>query len=933
MREALDETMRASRPLTAVSPLDTTVAEASTSAELRRGTLVGRYVVLRKLGAGAMGVVHAAYDPELDRKVALKLLHAQPRHEPRATEGHKRLLREAQAIAKLSHPNVITVHDVGEHEGNVFLAMEFVEGQTLGSWLKEKRSWREILSAFQKAARGLAAAHQKGLVHRDFKPENVLVGDDGRVLVLDFGLARPTGKGTPVRTDVDTQASPTTDALGSELTREGSVVGSPAYMAPEQHLAVEVGSPADQFSFCVSLWEALFGQRPFRGATLGELAFKVTHGELCDPPRSQVPGWLRRAIVRGLSLEPDQRWPSMNALLATLERGQAQARLRRIVIVIGSVSFAAATVIGYTRYDLAQRIKECHAAGDAIDQIWHAESREALRAGLVATGVSYAPTVTEKVMPWINKQTEAWREATKSACVNATVQETWDPSQFDKAQWCLEERRLELSTLVTEMAQADENVLQRAVQAVAGLSPVMTCVDETSLAGMASPPAEDLRPQVAAVRVALSRARYLELAGAYDEGLQVARGARERAEALAWPPLTAAARTAEATLLAYIGEHAESETVFVAAYMEAAESGTWDVAASAASGLVRVVGNQVRHAEGKIWAKHATVAIAYAGDPVRLREAHLSNNLGNVHSSMGQYEEAMALYQRGLGIQEKALGPQHPNVAASLNNLGNVHYFKGEYEEAKALYERSLSIDEKALGPEHPNVAYSLLSLGNLHYVEGEFDDAKVSYERGLAIQEKALGSAHPNVAYSLLNLGNVHHAKGDYEEAKALYERSLSIDEKTLGPDHPKLAMTVSNLGNLHYAKGEYVEAIARYEQAMAVYKKALAPDHRDLALPLIGLGRTRAKLGQYALALKHLERALVIRSVEDVPVEELAESRFDLGQVLWDALPSDGRDRPRARMLIEQARDGYATNGAPSAEALVEVEKWFTEHEKATQ
>ena len=307
------------------------------SLPLRRGDLVGRYLVLDPLGAGGMGAVFAAYDPELDRKVAIKVLL--PRYGDRSgSEGHRRLVREAQTMAKLDHPNVVGVHDVGEHEGRVFVAMDFIEGVTLSDWLREQpRAWREVLDVFLLAARGLSAAHECGLVHRDFKPDNVMIDVRGRVRVMDFGLARANAPG----------ASSSSSSLGSseggaasddEITRGGSVVGTPAYMAPEQHAGLPAGPAADQFSFCVGLWEGLHGQRPFRGTSILELATAVVEGNVEDPPSSsRVPAWLRRILLRGLSVEPGERWPSMEALRHALGRGTTVRRRRILMAAAGGV--------------------------------------------------------------------------------------------------------------------------------------------------------------------------------------------------------------------------------------------------------------------------------------------------------------------------------------------------------------------------------------------------------------------------------------------------------------------------------------------------------------------------------------------------------------------------------------------------------------------
>ena len=257
--------------------------------------------MLEVLGAGGMGVVYGAFDPELQRKVALKLVRA----ELTDAELRARLWREAQAMARIRHPNVITVFDVGTWNGQIFVAMEVIDGWTLSSWQAARsRSVDEILRVFAAGGRGLAAAHAVGLVHRDFKPDNVLIGGDGRVCVTDFGLARAVA----MPSEIEEPSSPDATVEG-ELTRQGAVVGTPAYMAPEQMRGTAPDGRADQFSFCVALFEALYGVRPFPGKSLGELERAIFDGDRLRPRRKGVPASVRRALARGLSYAPTDRFP------------------------------------------------------------------------------------------------------------------------------------------------------------------------------------------------------------------------------------------------------------------------------------------------------------------------------------------------------------------------------------------------------------------------------------------------------------------------------------------------------------------------------------------------------------------------------------------------------------------------------------------------
>jgi serine/threonine protein kinase len=298
------------------------------------GDRVGRYLVLSTLGAGGMGVVVSAYDPQLDRKVALKLLRGNLGVTTK--EARARLRREAQAIAQLNHPNVVGVYDVGTTDDNdLYIAMEFVEGDTVSRWLKAwPRTWREKLEIFLQAARGLYAAHSVGLLHRDFKPDNVLVGGDGRVRVTDFGLARSL-LGLDAGDDPARSVSQVT-ALQTELTATGTVLGTPRYMPPEQLVGPDIDARSDQFSFCVALYEALYGNHPLAAQTAVGM---LERGERAQPAptTSDVPVWVGKVVARGLERERNKRYPTMAELMAELVPAPVRSRARLAAVVAGAV--------------------------------------------------------------------------------------------------------------------------------------------------------------------------------------------------------------------------------------------------------------------------------------------------------------------------------------------------------------------------------------------------------------------------------------------------------------------------------------------------------------------------------------------------------------------------------------------------------------------
>lgn len=283
-------------------------------------TRVGRYLIIRSLGQGAMGIVYLAYDPQLDRKVALKMLRGDP---AAAAQGRARVQREAQAMAQVSHPNIAHVYEVGEGAGQLYIVMEYVAGTSLATWQRMRGNGQalveQILRIYLQAGEGLLAAHRAGLIHRDFKPDNVLVDDEGRARVVDFGLARAlNGQPLPL---VAAAAPLLPPSQRERLTQSGAILGTPGYMSPEQINGIEADARSDQFSFCAALYEALYRKLPFAGEDVGTYACEVLADRVQPPPASEVPLVVERAILRGLSGAPDARFPSMEELIAALRQG------------------------------------------------------------------------------------------------------------------------------------------------------------------------------------------------------------------------------------------------------------------------------------------------------------------------------------------------------------------------------------------------------------------------------------------------------------------------------------------------------------------------------------------------------------------------------------------------------------------------------------
>ncbi len=832
----------------------------ATQPQMARGARVGRYITLSVLGAGAMGVVYAAYDPELERKVALKLVR------PSALSiDYARLLREARTLARVAHPNVVSVFDVGTVGQAVFIAMELVEGKTVGAWMRQReRSVREVLEVFMAAARGLAAAHRAGISHRDFKPDNVMVGSDGRVRVLDFGLAR-AGQGAAPGPAIEAMpVSETGSAAEICLTREGAVVGTPAYMAPEQWHGGAGSASSDQFSFCVALWEALLGQRPFHGETIYALMLAVTAGKVDAPGPSarRVPVFLRRALERGLSVAPERRFATMDALLAALERGPALQRRRRIVLGLAIAGLVPAGMLGLR----AQRIAACEAAGVEITEVWNDDRKQALRAALAATGVNYAQTSYDKAAARIDTWAESWGQARTQMCRAATVDGTRSPEIHTLAMECLDERRQSLASMISVFMEGSATDVERLVPAAAGLDPIAPCTENHSLEQRPKlPVALDERLRVEALRGDLQRVHGLWTAGRYQEGLAAGERLLADVELLAYRPLDAEVRVLFGQLEVQLSHIDHAEATFRRAFVDAGSIGLDELAAEAAVQLVDIVGvRRSRPVEGLQWALAAEVFVQRLAQERGLLGASLRHHQGMVIRTQGDYDAALADNERALAIREEVLGPSHPEVAASLNAVANVQRDRGQFDQASAALRRALEIRQEALGPDHPAVATALNDLAVLEQSRGKYAEAQSYFERALRLMEATYGADSLDVAKTLNNLGRVQHMSGNYGAAQDHLERALAIRERRLDPNHLDIATSLQYLGLLHLVRGDRLRARDLLERVLGIRQRHMDASNPEILNILDSLGTVYYRIGAHGKALAMHEQALAMQRVK---------------------------------------------------------------------
>jgi eukaryotic-like serine/threonine-protein kinase len=901
---------------------------------LERGDAVGRYLVVEMLGRGGMGVVYRAYDPDLDRAIALKMLRIESDSGSASDKERTRLLREAQAMARLSHPNVIAVHDVGLAEGAIFVAMEYVDGSTLRAWLTEQsRGWREVLAAYLQAGRGLAAAHAAGIVHRDFKPDNVMierpradVHEVGRVRVLDFGLARASGDPDAAETtSTDVIRSGNASSLDRSLTVEGAVLGTPAYMSPEQHVGANVGPLSDQFSFCVALYEALYGHRPFAGDTLARLAYAVTQGEI-DEPRGghDVPRFVHAAIVRGLSTKSVDRFPTMEALLDALDRDPRRTR-RRWALGVGSIAVVAGVLA--VSHGASAPPAVCTGADDRVRTIWNEERKEALARTFAGTHAPFADDVLAALTRAVDARASAWVEAHTRACRATRITGEQSEALLDLRNACLDRRLRELDAVLKRLSQADTDVVVRAVDAVERLEPVEACDDTSRLGARMGPPTDpDLAEAVAQREQGLADVVALLGVGDYDEAAKHIATIVDGALELDHPPLSARVLALQAEAQSNTGETRSAADTYRLA-LEQAIVAADDVAASdTARELAHVVGFRLaEHERGLEWLRVAQALLRRAGDDAA-REATIAMTEGAILVGASKYDEAIAAHERGRRYWEEH-DPNAASLARILDSIGAAERSRGNAEEAIALHRRALEIKRHHYGSAHPEVSATLRELANALGFTKAFAEALDAQQQVLEIERRARGERNERVAVVLDDIGRSLRNLGRTDEAIEHHRRALEIWREVLGDPHPSLAVSLLNIGYTLNAESRFAAALEEFEHALATVLASVGPEHAYAVYAHNAAASALIDLDRPEEALAHVEAVLALEGLQVDPTL-VAETKFIGAHALWfdDRAPAPAR--ARARTLALEAHEAYAAGGERWTAYREKIDRWLTEH-----
>ena len=828
-----------------------------------------------------MGEVYAAYDPELDRKVAVKLLRVKAGNGVSLAEGRQRTLREAQAIARLSHPNVVTVFDVGTIDEKVFIAMEFVDGNTVTSgWSSSRAPGRRSCASSSPPAAGSPPRTRRASSTATSSPTTSWSASDGQVRVMDFGLARqmpersvrehrprpitpnrgslkvasetlPLDQGTLVLNEElvsgsDGGRSSISGLFDARLTRTGAMMGTPAYMAPEQFFGTPTDARTDQFSFCISFYEALYGERPFEGKRLTELTANVVQGTVREAPAAtKVPFWVRKILLRGLRSAAGERYQSMAELLEDLGK---DPRAKRRKWAVGAAVALLPLAVGFgVRQSVASHQIVCTGGEDKLAGIWEVHTpdqpegshQSQIHAAFLRTGKTYAADVYETVTRSLTKYAQSWSNMYKETCEATHVRHEQSEEVLDLRMSCLQERLNGMHALTDVFADATGEVVENAVSATNAMTTLDGCADVPTLRAVIRPPNDQQTvAKVADMRMRLAEEKARFDAGRWKQALETATRMIPDARALGYQPLLA-------ELLGFVGrvqakksEPRAAEKTLIEAYRQADASRHDEVRAEAATTLVFVIGAQ----EGEIqdalrWSEAAAAVLQRLGGHELLR-AWLLNNLGCAYTVHHDTSQAIAALKEGLDLKQKLLGSDHVDVA---------------------------------------------LSEGNLAFVLG---------------------------------------AAGRSAEALPHVDRAIEILERKLGPAHPDLFNQLNNRGEFLNAMGRPDEAIRSFLRAMKLWEREQGGEDPVLAYPLTGLGIGYLALRKPGNALEPLERALRLRARGQADPEDQAQTFFALARALSDS----GREQSRARRLAEEARTAYAKSA--DSKELAAVQEWLRGH-----
>ncbi|MFT3700063.1 MAG: serine/threonine-protein kinase [Kofleriaceae bacterium] len=877
-----------------------------------------RFVIEKLLGQGGMGRVFAARDTELDRPVAVKVL----RHDLESEELAERLLRESRLMAKLNHPGVVTIYDVGRSSGRVWIAMELIDGTTLAQWLKAKpRDWRAILDVFARAGEGIAAAHAAGLVHRDIKPENILVALDGkRVAVSDFGVARAA-------------------ATNPQAITHTARVGTPAYMAPEQFAGGDVDARADVFAFGVSLWEALFGERPYQGKSIAELEAALSRGAP-EPPKT-VPSWVRTAARDAIEPDRDKRTPTIEALLGQLDL-RKRARRRTIALVAGALVVG----VGGVAFAVVPRVVPASLPATCKTPLgWDDAARGQIKTALQNVPGDVASGVRDRTLAAGDAFAKRWDDSRANAC------KLDDATRRDAELACLDARKNALASLIARAPSIKRASLMELDAIVEDLPSPTTCGTDAVLIRDGVPALRDL---AAMLETKLAEA-----------DVTIATGGTAELDALAPQIAMTGSRSLEAERLMLRARALDDMTAFRDAATAAAAAGRDDLAAEAWL-QVAVDESQTMNDPKRSSDALALVdaAIVRGGEDPKLRtryqlaQAQLAllvtkfddaarllgivrdrapkdapsiiDDIGATQVSLlteqGKFDDAAAAARALIDDASKRFGASHSHAVRGHNLLANVMLQQGDMKGALAEMTEALDLVKRGYGEDSDSYGLALRNLGVTLDGVGKTDDALANIHRAREILIKTRGARSFMVGDTFQDEATALSAAQRWEEALPLYEQAIAIYKDAVGEGHFHLAEAMlSYATTLEHTKRK-AEAVPTARDAVKIFRDAYGEDSARYAYSRAALGEVLINVGDKRSARVELEAAVAIYAHVDFDPSLVNAATFNLAQ----ALIADPKEHDRAMKLAGEALAFYKQAGPQWQDVVDHIQLWIKQDGK---
>lgn len=908
---------------------------------------VGRYEVHEEIGRGGMGRVLRARDPSLDRDVAIKLILPSAL----SSAARERFAREAVTLGKLRHPNVLEVFDVGESQGAPYFVMEFIVGHNLDAWSRG-RGPREILECLRGAGRGLAAAHAQGVLHRDFKPSNVIVGHDGRAKVADFGLAgvevaqtAPTGGGAP------------TDSL----TKTGAIMGTPAYMAPELLDGGKASMLSDQFAFCVSMHEVLYGSRPFSGADARALSAAIRNGEI--PPASDdvvIPGRTRRALVRGLSPEPRERFDSMDALLHELRpERSAGAKLGLGLGLSAGVGLAIVTAFGLANPEPST----CSAFAGELSGVYDAAARGNIRASFAQSELPYAKASSRSTVAALDTYAEHWVAGARASCLASESGEL-PGDALDVRMRCFKHAAQSLDSMVELLEAPEQAHIERGSELVATLPNLALCSDLEALKRFSVLPAGAAEAaQAEALDPILSQAHAKTLVNDFDGAWELLQKHSEALDAATYPPIRVRALRVRGRVSLAREDLETARVASLQAHQLAVEHRLDRDAARTAMFLGRIASRAGNLQETERWFD-LSLAISEAGGFNQIKAFTLST-ASQFYEERGQLDRAVQAARTSVelteddptypptsraevllsysdrllarGGEDKGLrqlqeareillavhGDSHPSIGDVERSLQVRASRRGDYQASFRHGRESLRITLANDGEGSlravaatGNLAIALKELGRYEEAAEQLQRADVMLERWPAYRASMRIPVLTNLGNVMLGLGRNDAAREALTEARTLLENRA---------DHRERAVLIDGVLSLVELRDGDLDAARRLASgALESSVDIFGENHFHTADVCTRLAHVELEAGNFELA-----RGLLLRSiaVEDVTEADRAEAMFLLARATLEDPAATASDRARGIEFAQAAKDGLTAKPA-YATLLAEVEIWVKRH-----